>query len=107
MLKYIQITTTVPKLYNAKEISDRILNEKLASCVQIIGPIKSIYRWKNKIEKKEEWLCIIKTRKKLFKIIEKFIKKIHPYEVPEILSTPIINGSMEFLNWMDNEVKKN
>lgn len=105
MLKYIQITTTVSKLKNAKEISDRILNEKLASCVQITGPIKSIYWWKNKIEKKEEWLCIIKTKKKLFKIIEKFIKNIHAYEIPEIIATPIINGSMEYLNWIDNEVK--
>ncbi len=105
MLKYIQITTTVPKLNNAKEISDRILNEKLAACVQILGPIKSIYRWKNKIEKKEEWLCIIKTRNKLFKIIERFIKNIHPYEVPEIISTPIINGSYEYLSWINNEVK--
>ncbi len=105
MLKYIQITTTVPKLNNAKEISDRILNEKLAACVQILGPIKSIYWWKNKIEKKEEWLCIIKTRNKLFKIIERFIKNIHPYEVPEIISTPIINGSYEYLSWINNEVK--
>jgi len=105
MLKYLQITTTVPKLNDAKQISDRILNKKLASCVQIIGPIKSIYWWKNKIEKKEEWLCIIKTRKKLFKIIEKFIKNIHPYEVPEIIATPIINGSIEYFNWIYNEVK--
>jgi len=105
MTNFIQITTTVIKLEEAIKITDNILNKKLAACAQIIGPIKSIYWWKNKIENKKEWLCIIKTKKHFFKKIEKLIKDIHSYELPEITVIPIINGSKEYLKWIDNEVK--
>ena len=105
MSNYIQIITTVSQLNEAKIIADNILDKKIAACMQIIGPIKSIYWWKNKKENQEEWLCIIKTKKHLFKIIEKIIKKLHPYELPEIIATPIINGSKEYLKWIDNIIQ--
>ena len=105
MHKYIQITTTVSKLDEAKRIADNILNKKIAACVQILGPIKSIYWWKNKKENKEEWLCVIKTKKQLFNKISEIIKKIHSYELPEIIAIPIINGSNEYLKWIDNETQ--
>ena len=105
MHKYIQITKTVSKLDEAKRIADNILNKKIAACVQILGPIKSIYWWKNKKENKEEWLCVIKTKKQLFNKISEIIKKIHSYELPEIIAIPIINGSNEYLKWIDNETQ--
>lgn len=107
MKKYIQITTTVSKFDEVKIIADNILDKKIAACVQIIGPIKSLYWWKNKKENEEEWICLIKTKKQLFKKIEKLIKDLHPYELPEIIATPIINGSKEYLRWIDYETQNN
>ena len=105
MHKYIQITTTVSKIDDAKKIADKILEKKIAACVQISGPIKSIYWWKNKIENEEEWYCFIKTKKKLYNKIEKMIKKMHAYETPEIIATPIIKGSNEYLRWLDDTIQ--
>lgn len=102
--KYIQISTTVAKKSDAERIAKILSKKNLSACSQIIGPITSIYRWKGKSEKSKEWLFIIKTKRTLYKSIEKTIKKIHPYELPEIVATPIIEGSREYLGWIQKEV---
>ncbi len=100
MLNFIQISTTTNTVKEAEKISQEILGKKFAACVQIIGPIKSSYWWKDKIELSEEWLCLIKTHEKYFDEIEKLISSIHSYETPEIISTPIIAGSKKYLDWI-------
>ena len=96
MLDFIQISTTTETKEEADKISQNILEKQFAACVQIIGPIKSSYWWKNKIEQSEEWLCLIKTHEKFFDDIEKLISSIHSYETPEIIATPIIAGSKKY-----------
>lgn len=100
-MKYIQISTTTAKASDAKSIADHLVKNKLAACVQIIGPIESIYRWKGKIERSKEWLCLIKAKAGSFEKIERAIKKLHPYEVPEIVAAPIVHGSAEYLKWLN------
>ncbi len=102
MLNFIQISTTTDSKKEAEKISRDLLNAKLAACVQIFGPVRSSYWWKNKIEQSDEWLCLIKTRKKFFDEIEKTICSIHSYETPEIIATPIIAGSKKYLNWLSD-----
>lgn len=102
--KYIQVITTVAKKSDAERIARILSKNKLSACAQIIGPIISIYRWKGKLEKFKEWMCLIKTKMVLYKIVEKAIKDIHPYELPEIVATPIIKGSREYLNWLNDEL---
>ena len=104
MLNFIQISTTTETKKEAEKISQKILEKRLAACVQIIGPIESSFWWKNKIEQSEEWLCLIKTHKKFFDEIENLISAIHSYETPEIIATPIIAGSKEYLDWIDELV---
>jgi len=104
---FIQIITTISSIRDAEKISEVLIREKIAACVQIAGSIKSFYPWKGKIEKAKEWVCIIKTRKKLYKRVEKKIKEIHPYEIPEIIVIPIVEGSRDYLRWLSNETKKN
>ncbi len=99
-INYIQVFTTADKKEIAEKIAQYLVEKKLAQCVQILGPIESIYRWKGKIEKAGEWLCIIKGKKANYKKIENEIKKIHTYEVPEIIAIPIITGSNEYLKWL-------
>ncbi|KUG22095.1 periplasmic divalent cation tolerance protein cuta [hydrocarbon metagenome] len=104
MKSYIQISTTTETKEQAQKIAQYLVEQKLAACVQVTGPIESIYRWKGKIEKATEWLCLIKTREDLFDKVETAIKILHLYETPEIVAVPIINGSKEYLNWLDDEL---
>ncbi len=103
MNTYIQISTTTETKEQAQKIARYLVEQKLAACVQISGPIESTYRWKGKVETASEYLCLIKTRTSLFKKVEAAIKKLHPYETPEIIATPIVKGSREYLNWLDDE----
>lgn len=104
MKSYIQVSTTTETKEDAQKIAQYLVEQKLAACVQITGPIESTYRWKGKMETASEWLCLIKTRDNLFEKVEDAIKKLHPYETPEIIALPIIRGSREYLNWLDNEI---
>ena len=103
MKSFIQISTTTESKEQAQKIARSLVEQKLAACVQISGPIESIYRWKTKVEKAEEWLCLIKTREDLFDKVQTAIKKLHSYETPEIIAIPIIKGSKEYLKWIYNE----
>ena len=102
MKSYIPIITTTEKRKDAEKIADVLVNEKLAACVQIVGPITSIYWWKGHVEKAEEWQCLIKTRQDLYEEIEKTIKSLHPYDVPEMIALPLSKVSKDYLLWLDS-----
>ena len=104
MTDYIQVSTTTGDEENAGRIAGEMVNKRLAACVQVIGPITSTYWWKGKIEREKEWLCLMKTRRDLYEPLEKAIKAVHPYEEPEIIAVPIVEGSQGYLDWMDGEV---
>lgn len=105
MKSYIQISTTTETREEAQRIARYLVDQKLAACVQITGPIESIYRWKGKVETASEWLCLIKTRESLFKKVDAAIKKLHSYETPEIIAVPIVKGSKEYLKWLNEETE--
>lgn len=100
---YIQIFTTTPSKEEAERIAHSLVHKKLAACVQVVGPIESTYRWKGKIERAREWLCIIKTKRSLYSAVEKQIRALHSYTVPEILAMPVVAGNRKYLTWL-NEV---
>lgn len=106
MVEYLQISTTTEEKQDAERIARSVVEKRLAACVQITGPIISTYHWKGSIETSEEWLCLIKSRKDLYEEIEKTIKETHPYETPEIIATPIVAGSEDYLAWLGDELKK-
>ncbi len=105
MTEYIQIMTTTEKNNDAQRIARFIVGKRLAGCVQVIGPITSTYWWKDNLEIAEEWMCLIKTRRDLYEEIERAIREIHPYEVPEILAVPAVAGSKDYLEWLNSEIK--
>ena len=104
MAEYIQVVTTVEQKQDAQAIARALVQQRLAACVQVLGPIASTYRWQGKIETAEEWQCWAKTRRELYEPIEQAIREVHPYEVPEILAVPILAGSQSYLAWLDEEV---
>jgi len=106
MGEYVQVVTAVGNEAEAEKISQRVVEKRLAGCAQVIGPITSIYWWKGKIEKVEEWLCLIKSRADLCQELESTILEVHSYENPEILAIPVINGSKRYLDWLESELKK-
>lgn len=103
--EYIQVLTTFGRKLDAEKSVKVLIEKRLAGCIQIIGPVSSTYWWKDKIENEEEWLCIIKSKRSLYNELEKAIKEIHPYETPEIIAIPVIEGSKEYLDWLANEIK--
>jgi periplasmic divalent cation tolerance protein len=105
MKTYFQVTTTTETKEQAENIAQHLVEAKLAACVQIVGPITSIYRWKGKVENTQEWLCLIKTRDDLYNKVEAAIKNQHPYETPEIIAVPIVKGSKEYLQWISEETE--
>ena len=105
MNTYIQVTTTTARREDATRIAGVLIERRLAACVQIIGPITSLYRWKGRIEEAEEWQCLIKSRSDLFEEVAKNIEALHPYETPEIIATPLSAGSDAYLQWLQEELK--
>jgi periplasmic divalent cation tolerance protein len=100
----IFVLTTVETEQQAEVFAQKILEEKLAACVQI-QKIQSRYWWNEKIERADEYLLSIKTRADLSSELSDFIKQNHFYEIPEIVQIPIAGGSEEYLNWMRSAVK--
>ncbi len=101
---YVIVTTTIDTDEHAQELVTAIINERLAACVQKL-PIESMYRWKGKVESEREHLLHAKTRADLADELCTFIKSRHPYEVPEIIVTPITGGLPEYLQWIADETR--
>ncbi|HQL00458.1 MAG TPA: divalent-cation tolerance protein CutA [Smithellaceae bacterium] len=105
-MSFIQVMTTTETRQQAQAIARRLVEDKLAACVQISQAIESTYLWQGRIECSQEVLCAIKTREDLFPQVEAVIKKMHPYETPEIIALPIAKGSKDYLQWLDETLLK-
>jgi periplasmic divalent cation tolerance protein len=84
----------------ALKIAKALVEEHLGACVNLVSPIRSIYRWEGEVWDEKEWLLIIKTQKQRFEELERKVKALHSYSVPEIISLPITEGSSAYLNWI-------
>ena len=94
------IFTTASSEEQAASIARTLVAEQLAACVNIVGPIRSIYRWNNAIEDETEFLLIAKTRATSYVKVEKRIRELHSYEVPEVISANIDRGSPPYVKWL-------
>jgi periplasmic divalent cation tolerance protein len=101
MTDFIQVSTTTETEQAAQEIAAALVEQRLAACVQISGPIQSVYRWQGEVEHSQEWLCTAKTRAALFSQVEQAISALHAFECPEIIAVPIIDGSASYLTWLE------
>ena len=103
MSDFVQVATTTQTKEDALQVARALVERRLAACVQVDGPITSVYRWKGKIENASEWLLLAKTKATLAAQLAAHIKEAHSYDVPEIVLTPIIGGLDDYLNWIRDE----
>jgi periplasmic divalent cation tolerance protein len=103
---YVIVLVTCPDRETAGKLSDLVLKEKLAACVNIVPNIHSFFLWHGRFQSSEEVLMIIKTKGSLLKQMTKRIKENHPYENPEVIALPIVGGSRKYAKWIDEETKK-
>lgn len=106
MAQYIQLVTTTARRAEAEQIAHSLIDERLAGCVQIVGPITSVYRWEGKVETSEEWQCVIKSRADLLGRLQETLRRLHPYQVPEMLALPVLDGNADYLQWLDGELQQ-
>ena len=101
MSDYSVVFMTVSSHEEAENIAGNLVSHKLAACVNILPNIKSFYWWDDKVCKDDELLLVAKIKTSLFKDLEKAVKKLHSYDVPEIILLPIENGSNTYLQWIE------
>lgn len=101
MSEPIVVFVTCGSEEEAAKIAHSLVGERLAACVNMISPVRSIYRWEGKIWDEKEWLLIIKTQKRRFAELEKKVKSLHSYSVPEIVALPMVEGSTSYLKWLE------
>jgi periplasmic divalent cation tolerance protein len=99
------VLSTCPSAAVAKRLARRLVEERLAACVNILPLAQSIYRWRGKVESAREWLLIIKSRRTVYPRLEARLRELHPYELPEIIAVPIARGLAAYLAWIDNPDK--
>ena len=104
MTDFLQVVTTTGSRDEAERIASELVERRLAGCVQIVGPIQSVYRWEGSVERAEEWLCLIKTNKAHYAAVEATIRDLHSYECPEIIATPIVAGSDAYMAWLAEQL---
>lgn len=106
MDEYYQVTTTVADEARAGELADSAVEARLAACAQVDGPITSTYRWQGAIETAREWRITYKTSgMRLTQLIEQ-IQAAHPYDLPEVIVTPIVAGHPPYLTWLSTETAR-
>jgi len=101
MTDKIVVVATCGSAKEARRIARTLVEKRLAACGNILqAPVRSIYRWKGKVESAKEYLLVIKTSRRRFAALRETVKRLHSYDVPEIIALPIIEGSSEYLKWV-------
>jgi periplasmic divalent cation tolerance protein len=97
---YIVVFITTKNIREANKIAAKLVEGKLIACANVIKDVKSIFWWQGKVDKADEVLLVLKSKKSCFPKIVKTVKKLHSYEVPEIIALPIVDGNKDYLDWI-------
>jgi periplasmic divalent cation tolerance protein len=100
----IVVLTTCPSAAEAEAIARRLVERRLAVCVSLVSGARSFYHWQGAIEESEEILLVIKSRRDIFQRLQIELSTIHSYEVPEVVALQIVEGSSNYLAWMEREL---
>lgn len=103
MSEVLLVFTNVPDRSEAERIAEALITEGVAACVNVMAECSSVYHWRGKIERAAEIPVLIKTTREAYPRLENILRKLHPYELPEIIALPISAGLPEYLNWVAQE----
>ncbi len=105
METFLLVMTTLASKDEAEQLAEKLLKVRLIACANIIPGVSSLFHWRGKIDRADEVILQLKCRKRYFKDLIEWIQTHHSYEVPEILALPIVAGSQEYLDWMEEETR--
>lgn len=103
---YVVVVTTLPDRDQARRLGESLVQERLAACAQVLGPVDSMYHWKGVLEHAVEWRLELKTAASRLAALERRLHELHPYEVPECIALPIAQGSDAYLRWLADETEQ-
>lgn len=99
------VITNLPDRESAASLARALVDKRLAACINILSPCRSIYRWKGAVENAEEFPLLIKTSRKRYPELEAAIRAGHPYELPEIIAIPLAAGLPAYIDWVEAETR--
>ena len=102
----IVVLMTAPTLEEARMLAGKLVESRLAACVQILPEMESVYRWQGKVERQPEHLLLAKTTADRFEELEREVRAMHSYDTPEIVSFPLTEGSSDYLQWLQESVNR-
>lgn len=106
MSEVLLVFTNLPDRATAERVAETLITEGVAACVNVLAECVSIYRWKGSSERASEVPLLIKTTRAAYPQLESSLRKLHPYELPEIIAMPVTAGLPEYLNWVTQETKQ-
>lgn len=104
-MEFIVIYCTVPNKKEGREIAKRLIEKKLAACVNIIDKIDSIFSWDGELTEENEAMMFIKTKRELFDKVNALIQGLHSYNVPEVIAVPVLEADEQYLKWIAHETR--
>jgi periplasmic divalent cation tolerance protein len=99
------VLVTVPSREEGERIAEAIVGERLAACVNIVGPIRSVYRWRGEVCRDDEHLLFMKTSRDRYRELERRVLELHPYDVPEVVGLPVEQGAAAYLSWIEEQTR--
>jgi periplasmic divalent cation tolerance protein len=102
---YVMVLTTLPADADVAAFARSLVDERLAACVNLLPVMESIYRWEGNIERESERQMVIKTSRQRVPALWDRVRELHPYEVPEFLVIPIVDGNDAYLRWVGDSTK--
>ena len=104
MTNKIVVLSTCGSQEEAERLAREVVERRLAACVNVIPRVASFYRWQGKLESAEEWLLLIKSTRERFEDLKNALEKAHTYELPEVIALPVVDGSANYLNWLESNL---
>ncbi len=99
------VLTNLPDLGTAEQLADTLIEQRVAACVNILAPCRSVYRWQGAVQHDEEYPMLIKTNADRYPALEAAIRAVHPYELPEIVAVKVEGGLPAYLAWITEETR--
>lgn len=103
--EYVLVMTTLPNDADAAAFGRTLVTERLAACVNLLPPMASVYRWEGQVEQETERQLIIKTTRDRTVALWDRVRELHPYEVPEFVVIPIVDGNDAYLRWIGESTR--